>query len=132
MTVTSTGTPPFSSVPVEELPVKRRSRRLLGLLTVMWTLAAVRRASAAAVSTSGADFFSRPLVVGLLVVVAPPQALAATVTSAAIKIAAVRAIARQMSLIEIPPSRPMRSKNPHDNHRMHLPQAEAQGMPGGP
>jgi len=70
---------------------------------MMWTLAAVLRAPAAAFSTSAADFFSRPLVVGLLVVVAPLQALTAAMTSAAIKITAVRAIARQMRLIEIPP-----------------------------
>ena len=40
----------------------------------MWTLLAVRRAAAAACSTSAGDFFSRPLAGGPVAVVAPPVA----------------------------------------------------------
>src|SRR5262249_28188657 len=54
-------------------------------------------------STSAGDFFSRPLVGGPVAVVAPPHALAATVTSAAIAVAALRARTRRMRFSKIIP-----------------------------
>jgi len=75
-------------------------------VTTMWTLLAALRAAEASCSTSAGDFFSRPLVVVRAAVVAPPQALATMVTSAVIAVAAVRAIARRMKVIEIPLARP--------------------------
>src|SRR5262249_56948585 len=54
---------------------------------------------------SAGDFFARPLVGGLVAVVAPPQALVATVTSVAIATAALRARTRRMRFIKIIPPR---------------------------
>jgi hypothetical protein len=67
----------------------------------MWTLLAACKAAAVACSTSAGDFFSGPLVGALVEVAAPPQALAVRVASAAIPVAAVTALARRISFIEI-------------------------------
>src|SRR5215475_6478738 len=101
--------PDSVNVPVLEPRCRRMSTcPAPALVATMWTLLAALRAAAASSSTSAGDFFSNPLVVMPLVAVvrlvvgAPPQAVVARVTGAAIAIAAVKAKAGRMRFIEIP------------------------------
>src|SRR5262249_56772816 len=79
--------------------------------------------------TPAGYFFPGRLVVVGAAVVAPPQALATMVTSAAIAVAAVRAIARRMKVIEIPPLAAVHGRpEPHADHRMRPQQAGHKGQ----
>src|SRR6516165_5030128 len=91
------------SVPVAEPCCMRASICPLGAVPTTWTLLAPRRPAAAACSTSAGDFSSRPLVGVLVVVEAPPHALAAMVTSTAIAVAAVQVRARRIRFNKIIP-----------------------------
>src|SRR6266536_4913314 len=108
MIVNSAFPMPFSTkVRVLESPWIRRSTwdglpLPCGGVNTIWTLLAAPSAPAASCGTSAADFFSRPLVGVPVAVVAPPQALAVMVISAAIAVAAVEAEARRMRFIDHP------------------------------
>src|SRR5262249_2238868 len=131
MIVTLACAPARVNVPVEEPSSMRRARCPSAFVTTMWTLLAALRGAEASCSTSAGDFFSSPLVVVRAAVVAPPQALATMVTSAVIAVAAVRAIARRMKVIEIPPRAAVHGRpEPHADHRMRPQQAGHKGQEG--
>src|SRR5215813_10000872 len=120
MIVTAICAPAGASVPVAEPCWMRASKCPLGPVPAMWTLLAACKAAAAACSTSAGDFFSRPLVGGPVAVVAPPHAPTATVTSAAVAVARIRARAWRMRVIDIIP--------PHG--RLRAPASGLQHAPG--
>jgi hypothetical protein len=73
----------------------------LGVVSTTWTLLAALRAAAASCSTSAADFFSKPLLVVPVAVVARPQPLAARAASETMTATAMNTPARRMIFIEI-------------------------------